>query len=371
VTRTGFVWHERYAWHDTGTFAGFLPSGGMVQPHLHVESPESKQRLAHLVEVSGLLDRLERVPARAATRAELLRVHTAAHVDRVAAASAQVRGGLCEDGESPIGHGSFEIALLAAGGVIAAVDAVAEGRVRNAYALVRPPGHHALPDAGVGFCLFANLPVAIAHARAVHGVERVAVVDWDVHHGNGAQAIYARDPATLAISLHQDRCYPPDSGLLTDRGEGPGLGATVNIPLPPGSGNAAYLSAFDRVVVPALRVFGPDLICVASGFDANVLDPMARMMLTSSTYRAMTAALGELAGELCDGRLVMAHEGGYSAAYVPFCGLAVLEALSGLDTGVADPWEPIYGHIGGQDLQPHQADLIAQAERLLTAVPTR
>ena len=163
----------------------------------------------------------------------------------------------------------------------------------------------------------------------MRGVGRVAVVDWDVHHGNGTETIFLADPNVLAISLHQDEHYPPGRGRVDVVGEGAARGTNLNIPLPPGSGISAYGLAFERVVVPALRAFRPELIVVASGFDASAYDPLGRMDLNADDFRALTAALMEVAADVCDGRLLMSHEGGYSSFYVPYCGLAVIEQMSG------------------------------------------
>jgi len=179
-------------------------------------------------------------------------------------------------------------------------------------------------------------------------------VDWDVHHGNGTQEIFYEDPRVLVISVHQDRCYPPDSGLIEERGSGAGVGANVNVPLPPGSGHEAYLEAFGRVVIPALRRFDPQLVVVSSGFDASVYDPLGRMLLHSDSYRLLTGMLLEATG----GRLALIHEGGYSEFYVPFCGLAVVEALTGTRTGVEDPFLEDVKTLPGQQLTSAQQEAI-------------
>lgn len=255
------------------------------------------------------------------------------------------------------------LALLAAGGV----DAVLDGRVDNAYALVRPPGHHAMADKGWGFCLFNNVAIAAAHARA-RGLARVAIVDLDVHHGNGAEQIFAEDPSVLTTSIHQDGAYPPGSGPVEAVGSGPGRGTNLNVPLPPGSGAGAYAAALDEVVVPALRRFAPEIVLVACGFDANGMDPMARQMLSSEGFRACARRLRLAAEEVAGGRLVLAHEGGYSPFVVPFCGLAVVEELAGVRTAVEDPFlGPIEGY--GQALLPHQADAVRRAAANLPLVP--
>src|SRR4029453_2704177 len=228
-----------------------------------LREPGDQATVRNLVEVAGLFDDLVALKPRMATVDEILRFHTPVYVESIRAMSDASGGNAGE--LTPFGPGSFEIALLAAGGTIAAVDAVLDGRVRNAYALVRPPGHHAEADRGRGFCIFGNVVVAFEHARATRGLGRLAVVDWDVHHGNGTQKAFYRDPGVLTISIHQDRWYPAESGAMDERGDGPGLGYNINIPLPPGSGHGAYLSACERVVVPALRRFRPELIVVASG----------------------------------------------------------------------------------------------------------
>jgi acetoin utilization deacetylase AcuC-like enzyme len=335
---TGFYHDERCLWHTTGEHALILPVGGYVQPPAgagHAESPETKRRFKNLLEVSRLWQKLAVTSAAPATREDMLRVHTADYIDRFKATSDA--GGGNSGHYSPYGQGSFEIAALSAGLVKRAVLDVLSGAVDNAYALSRPPGHHCLPDASMGFCLLANIPVALEAARATHGPLRVAVVDWDVHHGNGTEAIYLDRADTLTISLHQEACFPPDSGGWQERGQGAGAGANLNIPLLPGGGHQAYMDAFELLVLPALRAYRPDLIVIASGFDANGVDPLARMLAHADTYRAMAMQLKSLADELCAGRLVAAHEGGYSEVMVPFCGHAVIEVLSGNRSDVIDP----------------------------------
>jgi acetoin utilization deacetylase AcuC-like enzyme len=367
---TGYVWDERFAWHDTGRSAGFVAPSLTVQPHSHFENAESKARLASLVEVSGLAGHLSHKQVEPATMDDLLRVHDAAYVDHISTSSAQLRGGDTGDIGTPFGHGGFEFALLAAGGVITATRAVVDGEASNAYALVRPPGHHATRDAGSGFCIFANIAIGIEWARRERGVGRIAVVDWDVHHGNGTQSIYFEDRDVLTVSVHQDNYYPFGSGGLDERGNGQAFGAALNVPLPAGSGNGAYRSAMEDVIAPALRQFKPDLIVVACGFDASVYDPLGRMMVTASGFAALTAVLLDVAQEVCEGRLVMSHEGGYSPIYVPYCGLAVLEQMSGVVTGVGDAFALDLESLPDQQLQPHQQAVINAAATLVGEVPT-
>ncbi|MDZ4734800.1 MAG: class II histone deacetylase [Rhodospirillaceae bacterium] len=367
--KTGFLSHELYMWHDTGSAAIFYPAGLKVQPGEHAENAETKRRFRNVLEVSGLLDKLVDIRPRAATEEEILRVHTRDYVARIKALSAD-RGG--DAGETtPFGPGSYEIALLSAGGAIALTDAVMTGKIDNGYALVRPPGHHAEPDRGRGFCIFANIPVAAHHARKAHGIRRIAVVDWDVHHGNGTEKIFYEDAEALTISIHQDNWYPADSGHIHQTGDGAGKGYNINVPLPPGCGRDPYIATFERVVVPALRRFRPELIYIASGFDGSIYDPLGRMMVTSNTYRKLTQIMLGLADELCGGRLVLSHEGGYSAAYVPFCGLAVMEELSGIPTDIEDVFAAFIDTCGGHQLYPHQDEIIAKAAVLANGIPQR
>jgi acetoin utilization deacetylase AcuC-like enzyme len=364
VMATGYVWHELYTWHDTNQgVAGTGKAGLGAQPFPHIESPESKSRLNSMIHVSGLIDHLVRLAPRSAAEEDLLRVHTSEYVASVRAKSA-VGGGDGGDGITPFGAGSYEIARLAAGGTIAAVEAVLEGRADNAYALVRPPGHHALPGTGMGACLFANIAIAVEWARVHSGVRRVAVVDWDVHHGNGTQSIFEADPDTLAISLHQEQLFPFGSGLLEETGVGDGVGATINVPFPAGTGNGGYVEAVRDVVIPALQAFAPELIVVASGFDASALDPLGNQVVTSSGYRAMTRLLIDVADKVCGGRLVFSHEGGYSPIYVPFCGLAVLEELSGVRTGVDDYLEDLWVRGPASHATNEQRKVVAAAREI-------
>ncbi len=302
-----------------------------------------------------------------ATVEEICRFHDRSYVDHIKALSDDNGGDA--GGLTPFGPGSYEIALLAAGGVMAACDAVLDGDVDNIYALVRPPGHHALAGEGMGFCLFGNVAIAAHHLRSSRGLERVAIVDWDVHHGNGTQSAFYDDASVLTISFHQDGCFPLGSGAVGDNGEGEGAGANINVPLPRGGGRGAYVAAFERVVVPALERFSPDLILVASGLDASAMDPLGRMQMHSDGYRELTKLMQDVAGRGCEGRLVAEHEGGYSSAYVPFCGLAIVEELSGLSSGVEDPMLEFIRAQGGDDLAPHEDEVIALCEALIEKVP--
>ena len=216
MRRTALIFHEHYLWHDAGPHASVIPAGRFVEPGPHAESPERIRRINGLVEVSGLGERLVRTRPRRATRDELLRFHTAEYLDRVRRLSDEGHG---EAGvAAPVGAATYDVAVLAAGGCLVAVDAVLDGDADNAYALVRPPGHHALPDTGMGGCIFGNVVLAAAHARHARGIERVAIVDWDAHHGNGTQLAFWDDPSVLTVSLHQDSCFPPSSGTVDEVG---------------------------------------------------------------------------------------------------------------------------------------------------------
>ena len=351
---TGFLWHEKYMWHDTGSGAA-----ANVEPGEHFENPETKRRLKNLLDLSGMTDNLVRLDPRMATEEELLRFHTEDYINRIRKLSDDL-GGFAGP-NTPFGKGSYEIAKLAAGGTIVATEAVLSGRVDNAYALVRPPGHHAERDLGRGFCIFGNVALAAMHAREIWGIERIATIDWDVHHGNGTQQAFYDDPDVLTISIHQDGLFPADSGKVNERGIKGGENFNINIPLPAGSGHGAYSAAVERVIVPAVKAFQPQLILVPSGFDASVYDPLGRMLLTSESYRKLTEMLLALADDTCDGKIVFSHEGGYSKRYVPFCGIATIEALSGIRTDIVD----LGGRddLPGQELLPHQETLIDEISK--------
>ncbi|MFY1597343.1 class II histone deacetylase [Micromonospora sp. WMMD737] len=367
---TGYVFHPEYLWHDTGTSAGLLPAHPLagVQPAVHIENPEAKRRIHELIYASGLIHELSIIEPRRATEAELLRVHTSEHIRRLKTQSALRGGGDAGDGFSPVGYGSYDIARLAAGGLIELVTAVAEGDITNGYALTRPPGHHATADTGMGFCLINNIAVAARHAQTELGLARIAVVDWDAHHGNGTQSIFYTDPSVLTISLHQANSFPPDSGQIRDNGVGAGAGYAINVPLPAGSGHATYLYAMTNIVIPALDRYEPDLILLANGYDANVFDPMARQMLTADTYRQMTSLLKHAAERLCHGRLVAAHEGGYSPFYVPYCALAFLEELADTTTHITDPLAAIVAGYAAEPSLFHQRAAVDEATQLLRRI---
>jgi len=361
---TGIVSAEEYFWHDTGR-GWILPTDGTaLQPFTHPENPETKRRFLNLLRRSGLMAQLVEIAPRRASRDDIELVHAGTYIDRVIELSADNGGDA--GGLTPFGRGSYEIALLSAGGCMAAADAVLDGEVSNAYALVRPPGHHSIPESGMGFCIFNNAAITVRHLQQRRDIGRVAMVDWDVHHGNGQQAIFYDDPNVLTISVHQDLCFPPDSGYLADRGDGPGTGYNINVPLPPGSGHGAYVAAWEQVVVPALERYRPEFIVVPSGFDGGIFDPLGRQMAYSETFRALTRQMKAAASDICSGRMLMTHEGGYAAAYVPFLGLAVLEELTGITTETTDPYLEIAAGNGGHDLQPHQAAVIEAAAAFVT-----
>ena len=333
---TGFFTDERCFWHGGGNYTLTVPVGGFVQPGGGLpENPETKRRLRNLIEVSGLQAELHTKSAPPASNDDLLRVHPASYLEAFRAASDAGGGELGL--RTPFGPGGYEIAALSAGLAKAALTEVLQGRLTNAYALTRPPGHHALPDWPNGFCLFNNIAVAIGAAQSAGLARRIAVVDWDVHHGNGTEAVFLSDPDVLTISLHQERNYPLDTGDASQRGRGKGHGFNINIPLPPGTGHASYLEVMERIVLPALRRFRPEAIIVACGYDASAYDPLGRMLATAETFRLMTRMVKQAANELCAGQLVLVHEGGYSEMHVPFCGHATIEELSGSAIRVADP----------------------------------
>jgi acetoin utilization deacetylase AcuC-like enzyme len=322
--RTGVVYDERCLAHVNppgGVALGTLPEWATVEAF---ERPERLSLTRQVLERSGALGWLTEVGARHASEAELALAHSEAHVARVLEAAARPEP--VELGEHAwTGPGTHDAMLLAAGGLMAAVEAVLDGAVDNAFALLRPPGHHAESEAAMGFCLFNNVAIAARWAQRERAVERVAIVDWDVHHGNGTEQIFRDDPSVLTISLHQDGLYPAHTGGLDGGGA-----ANVNVPLPAGTGDHGYAHAFERVVEPVLRDFGPGLLLIGAGQDVSATDPLGRMSLTVPGFRALADRAVALARELCGGRLVGALEGGYSLLHLPLANLAILEGLAGV-----------------------------------------
>lgn len=341
--RVGYLWDTLYGWHDTGTGGNEPadPARGLQPVNRHFSSPEPKRRLHELIQVSKLKEYLTALTPQPATLEQISRVHGQQHVNNMLNQSKSPNGGDCGDGGSPFGKGGADIALLSAGGAIEAMRAVLDNEVDHAYALINPPGHHAERNRGLGFCLFNNASAAAAFALEERNIEKIAIVDWDVHHGNGTQDIWWDSDKVLTISLHQDRNFPIDSGFTDEKGAGDGQGYNFNIPLPPGSGNLVYLTALQKLVIPALEDFKPDAIIISSGYDAAMMDPLGRMMVTMDGYKEMTQLIIDTAKELCENRVVVLQEGGYCQYYVPFCGLGVMEILTQKDSGFTDAYSDI------------------------------
>ena len=318
----GYVYDPIYLEHDTGG------------------DPENSARLAAIMEhlaSTSLLTRLVSIPAERASLEDLTRIHSPALVERVRR-MAERGGGLLE-AETVVSARSYEAALFAAGGAMAATRAVLAGEVESAFALVRPPGHHATATQVMGFCLFNNVAIAAAWALASGGVSRLAIVDFDAHHGNGTAAAFEHDPRALFISLHQYPFYP-GTGHWREKYVRVQTSAppSLNIPLPAYTGDAGYRQAFERLVAPMLRAFRPELILVSAGYDAHWSDPLTWLLLSIDGYRTMADSLVRLARELCRGRLVCSLEGGYSPQALAHGVSATLSAM--LDLGYDDPLGP-------------------------------
>jgi acetoin utilization deacetylase AcuC-like enzyme len=299
--------------------------------------PENARRLTAIEEAMSERDwlGLELVEAPAATREQLERVHGAAHVDAIEALSAE--GGGMIDLDTVASEGSWEAALHAAGGAVHATERLMqEGGF--AFCGLRPPGHHAERDKAMGFCLFNNIAVAAAHATAECGAERVLVLDWDVHHGNGTEAIFYPSSEVLYSSIHQSPLYP-GTGAATDFGSGAGEGYTVNLPVPPGSGSDEFLSLVQRVVAPIAREWMPSLLCISAGYDAHRDDPLANCEVDDAAFGDMAGTMRELAGEL-GVPLLICLEGGYSLAALARSVVATLDAVSGEGSSREAPPEP-------------------------------
>ena len=310
--RTAIVWSDEYEDHDTGS---------------HPESPERIGAISRALKAAGMFDdRLVLTPEPAPLDA-ILAVHSPEVAELVQRAASQ--GGAWLDPDTFVSPRSYDVALLAAGGACRAVDAVMQGEAPRAFALVRPPGHHAEPEQAMGFCVFNNIAVAAEHAINTYALDRIAIVDWDVHHGNGTQAAFWRSSQVLFISLHQYPFYP-GTGSSAERGAGNGEGYTLNIPLRAGSDDAVYASMFEEQVIPALEAFAPRLILVSAGYDPHADDPLALMRVSTAAFGRFARIVNDAAMRLCDGRLVLVLEGGYN---LDALGEGVVETIRALDGG--------------------------------------
>lgn len=318
---TAYVYDPIYLEHD-------LPS-----------HPENARRLKHILNIleeEDVLARLTLLEPHPATAEELQRVHTPAHIERVRRV-AQAGGGHL-DPDTYVAPRSFDAALMAAGGVVQAVEAAIAGDIANGFALVRPPGHHATAARAMGFCLFNNVAVAARSAVVEGKAKRIFIADFDVHHGNGTQDTFADDPAVFYFSTHQYPYYP-GTGHWREMGHGAGEGTVLNVPLPPGVGDAGYAQVFDELVWPLAERFGPDLVLVSAGFDAHWNDPLAQMNLSLAGYAWIERELVRIADQLCEGRIVFALEGGYQMDVLACGVLNGFYAMMGEDI-VTDPYGP-------------------------------
>lgn len=321
MAETGVVIDPRYLEHDTG--AG------------HPERPE---RIAVLLPVAeAATTPATQIPARLASGDELALVHDGAYVEEVAAT--QHIPGFAFDADTPTCPRSYEAARLAAGGFLALLDAVMSGQVPNGFAFVRPPGHHAERHRAMGFCLFNNVAVGAAYLHRRYALQRVMVVDWDLHHGNGTQHMFESDPSVLYVSTHQYPYYP-GTGSVDEVGRGDGEGFTVNLPFPAGFGDAEYLDAFARIVEPVARQYAPDFILISAGFDAHARDPLGGMQVTAVGFRALTRVLLAIAREHAGGRCAAILEGGYDLTAIRDSASLVLTELQGDASTLPPPAAP-------------------------------
>jgi len=308
---TGFVYHSDYLKHDPG--------------ESHPEKPERLIALVNAIKNSGFWEKLVHLEPTPATVEQVQYVHDAGYVEALRAFCA--RGGGMIGLDTGVSSDSFHIALLAVGGAIKAVDAVMAGKVQNAFAAVRPPGHHAFPERAKGFCLFNNVAVAARYLQKEHGLDKVLIVDWDIHHGDGTNYYFYEDPSVFYFSIHEYPFYP-GTGQASENGAGKGKGYTLNVPVSYGAGITEYLDAFQNKLKPAALNFKPDFVLISAGFDAHKDDPLSGIALTSSAYGQFTDVVREIADQTCDGRIVSLLEGGYSLSAMPESVLEHLEHLS-------------------------------------------
>ncbi|MEM1446998.1 MAG: histone deacetylase [Planctomycetota bacterium] len=316
---TGFIYDERFLDHDTG------PG--------HPERPDRLRAIVAGLRSAGLWDRLEHLAFEVATPSRIERLHSPAYVHRAIETCASGMGYI-DTPDSAVCEASADLAMLAVGGVMRATDAVMQGEIDNAFCAVRPPGHHAEMGRSMGFCLFGNVALAAESLIADHGLDRVAIVDFDVHHGNGTQHLLEDRADVLFVSVHEDPMHQyPGTGFAHETGRGAGSGFTLNVPLAPGSGDAAYRAVFNKQIIPKLDAFAPQFVLVSAGFDAATADPLGGMRVTTPGFVEMTEQLLAVAHRHAAGRLVSVLEGGYDldALAAGVCGHigALLESPSG------------------------------------------
>lgn len=308
---TGFVYDDRFLDHDTG------PG--------HPERPARLSATMGVLRDAPWFAKLAQLDARVADITEVEAVHTLAYIRRAADACA-ASAPFLDTTDVTISTASCDVAMLAAGAPLVLADALAEGRIDNGFALLRPPGHHAERDIAMGFCLFNNVAILARYLQKQHGLERIAIVDWDVHHGNGTQHAFEADASVMYVSLHQYPYYP-GTGAASDTGVGAGRGTTLNCPMPAGAGDSAYESAFATQVLPALDVFAPDAVLISAGFDAHADDPLADIHLSTRMFGWMTDRLRETADRHAGGRVLSLLEGGYHLDRLAACVALHLEQL--------------------------------------------
>jgi acetoin utilization deacetylase AcuC-like enzyme len=340
--------------HDRGAGAAFLPPHEFL-PNEPWDRSERVTSLYHLlIHVPSLVYIVEDFEPVAAE--VLLDFHQEAYVRSLGLLNGQRSNGFADAG------------LFAVGAVRALCERVWMRQLANAYALVRPAGHHADAGAAGGGCMFANGVLAALHAKEL-GARRILFVDWDAHHGNSQQGAFWRDPSVLTISIHQGRAYPPQTGGLDARGAGAGFGSNINVPVPLGSGGGVYRAVFESVVLPAADRFQPDFVIVSSGLDGNYIDPSARLSLHSQDYKWLTQQVMTIAAEYAGGRLLLTHEGGYALPYIPLCFLAILEALTGKTSEILDPFLLRWGTDFASAVSSEAATIISTGAAFVDTVP--
>ncbi|MBT3557973.1 MAG: class II histone deacetylase [Rhodospirillales bacterium] len=335
-------WHDDCMLHDGGpSVLENEPPDYILFPEPHVESAMRVRNIKGILETGPLKNLIDLRNGRHATDEEILTFHTQGHLDAMKAAAANPDPVRIDGGGTVVNDGTLEASTAAAGTTLDALNAVLNEPGGPVYSLVRPPGHHAQPTMGDGNCIFNNVAIAVEAARA-QGIERVAVIDWDVHHGNGTQTGFFERDDVLTISIHMNHGSwgpnHPEAGLADEIGSGAGVGFNRNVPLPFGVGNSCYEAVLTDLVTPLIADFKPGLIIVAAGEDANAFDPNARMVVTMEGFRRMGLIARNLAAQHCDGRLLLVQEGGYSPTYTAYCAHGMVEgALGRTECSLVDP----------------------------------
>jgi len=361
----GLFYDDIFLSHDIKNGNMYFIEEKNIYPETFIENKWRIQQIYRILQTSGIANRMIKYSFEKASDDQIKLIHSEKYLLELEKIS--LRGyGDAGDGGTPMNHTSLDVAKYAAGAVLEAVNAIIDNEIDKGYCLIRPPGHHALPEQGYGFCIFNNSAIGAAYAINSSKFKRVMIIDFDAHHGNGTQEAFYNTSSVFTISMHQEDLYPPGSGNIDELGTGDGEGYNINIPLPAAIGNEGYLYAWEKIIEPVAKRFSPDLIIVAAGQDASFYDPMARMALTSSGFRMIGNKINEMASIYSEGKVLIIQEGGYNTSYAPYCALATIEAIGDFDKTCSDPYLQFIDNSSLQNMRDYQLEHLKNISEFFT-----